>query len=256
MNRVDAIFSSLRQNDKKALMPFVVAGHPTVKGSTEAMLQMSQCGADVIEIGFPFSDPIADGPVISAAMHQVLSDGMTPRKVMDMVKSIRDDVSAALIAMVSYSIVDKCDAETFINDLQSAGFDGVIIPDIDIESARTLSSYCKSIDFVFTMLIAPTTPQKRATELISLSSGFLYLLARVGITGEQSELPDLEDRIQSIRTETDLPIAVGFGISNPEQVAQVHRHADAAIVGSALVRRMSESDAPAQTAQQFVQEIS
>jgi len=256
MNRVEAIFSKLRQDGKKAIMPFVVAGHPTLPDTAQAIKLMSEQGADVIEVGIPFSDPIADGPVISAAMHEVLKQGMTPSKVMEMVKAIRDDVSAALIAMVSYSIVKKCGSTSFIDDLKAAGFDGVIIPDIDVQEAKELSSYCQSLDFTFTMLIAPTTSDKRVKELISISTGFLYLLARVGITGEQRELPDLEKRINAIRIETALPIAVGFGISNKEQVAQVHEHADAAIVGSALVRRMSVSESPAETAKHFVFEIS
>ena len=256
MNRVESIFSTLKQEGKKGIMPFVVAGHPTLDESAEAVKLMSENGAHVIEVGIPFSDPIADGPVISAAMHQVLEQGVTPSKVMEMIQSIRDEVSAALIAMVSFSIVKKCGSEVFIDELKVAGFDGVIIPDIDIQKAKELSSYCKSLEMSFTMLIAPNTTDQRMADLVSISSGFVYLLARVGITGEQSELPDLEDRISKLRKLTDLPIAVGFGISNRDQVTQVHQHADAAIVGSALVRRMSESDSPSNTAKHFVLEIS
>ncbi len=256
MNRVESIFSSLKQDGKKAIMPFLVAGHPTLTDTAEAIKCMSEQGADVIEIGIPFSDPIADGPVISEAMHEVLERGVAPSNIMEMVKGVREHVSAALIAMVSYSIVKKCGSTAFIDDLKTAGFDGVIIPDIDVEEAKELSSYCQSIGLTFTMLIAPTTTEERLNELVSLSSGFLYLLARVGLTGEQSELPDLEDRIAKLRTVTDLPIAVGFGISTREQVAQVHQHADAAIVGSALVRRMNESEHPSETAKHFVLEIS
>ncbi|MCH2147749.1 MAG: tryptophan synthase subunit alpha [Phycisphaerales bacterium] len=256
MNRVESIFSSLKQDGKKAIMPFLVAGHPTLTDTAEAIKCMSEQGADVIEIGIPFSDPIADGPVISAAMHEVLQSGITPSNVMKMVQNIRAEVSAALIAMVSFSIVKKSGSTSFIEALKKSGFDGVIIPDIDVQEAKELSCYCKSIGLTFTMLIAPTTTDQRIEELASISSGFLYLLARVGITGEQSELPDLEDRIAKLRNVTDLPIAVGFGISTREQVSQVHQHADAVIVGSALVRRMSESESPAETAKHFVHEIS
>ena len=256
MNRVDSIFSTLKKDGKKAIMPFLVAGHPTLEETAEAIKLMSEQGADVIEIGIPFSDPIADGPVISAAMHEVLKQGVNPNDVMAMVKGIREEVSAALISMVSYSIVKKYGSTSFIDELKAAGFDGVIIPDIDIQEAKQLSSYSESIGLTFTMLIAPNTTDQRTEELVSISSGFLYLLARVGITGEQSELPDLKDRITKLRNVTDLPIAVGFGISNREQVAQVHEHADAAIVGSALVRRMSESQSPSETAKHFVLEIS
>jgi len=256
MSRIEDLFNTLKSENKKAIMPFVVAGDPSLPDTAEVIKSMSSAGANVIEIGIPFSDPIADGPVIAAAMHRALQLNVTPQAVMEMVSEIRPEVEAGLVAMVSHSIVMKSGGKEFVQKLQESGFDGLIVPDIDIESARELSAFCRSIDFAFTMLVAPTTTPERAAELANLSSGFLYVLARIGLTGEQEDLPDLQPRIESLRSLTSLPLAVGFGISTKQQISDVHEWADAAIVGSALVRRLSESKSPAETAEKFVLEIS
>ena len=252
MSRIDTIFS----NTTNALITFVVAGDPSIEATEEAIIAMEAAGADIIEIGIPFSDPIADGPVIAAAMHRSLQRGTTPAEVLGMVSNIRSQLKAGIIAMVSHSIVDKSGGLVFIDRLAEAGFDGIIIPDIDETAAKPLSEHCRTIDFSFTMLIAPTTPLVRIKKLAALSTGFLYVLARTGLTGEQAEMPDLTKRMNEIRSVTDLPLAVGFGISNASQVAAVHEFADAAIVGSALVRRLEESDDPTSAASKFVLEIS
>ncbi len=252
MNRFETIFS----DGKKKIMPFIVAGDPSIEDTESVLLALDTAGADVIEVGIPFSDPIADGPVIAAAMHRALERGITPAHVIGAVSRIREKLSVGIIAMVSYSIVRKSGGTIFIERLAEAGFDGIIIPDIDDTDAKVMSDFCTSIGFSFTMLIAPTTPIERIKKLAGLSSGFLYILARTGLTGEQTEMPDLRKRIAEIRNVTDLPLAVGFGISTANHVAAVHNYADAAIVGSALVRRLDNSDDPASTAMQFVQEIS
>jgi tryptophan synthase alpha chain len=252
MSRIDTIFS----DGKKKLMPFIVGGDPSLKTTQEVLLALDSAGADVIEIGIPFSDPIADGPVIAASMHRALQNGVTPSGVLEAVSAIGKDISAGIIAMVSDSIVRKSGGEKYIERLAKAGFDGIIIPDIDDSHARPLKEFCDSIDFSFTMLVAPTTPLPRVQELAELSSGFLYILARTGLTGVQSELPDLGIRIEAIRGMTELPLAVGFGISTAAHVAAVHSYADAAIVGSALVKRLQDADDPAAVAAKFVQEIS
>jgi tryptophan synthase alpha chain len=252
MSRIDTIFS----DGKKKLMPFVVAGDPSLDSTESILRTLDAGGADIIEIGIPFSDPIADGPVIAAAMHRALERRATPAHAIGMVSRVREDIDAGLIAMVSHSLVRKSGATTFIDRLAGAGFDGIIIPDIDDTEAELLSKYCSSRDFSFTMLIAPTTPIERVKKLALLSSGFLYVLARTGLTGEQKELPDLESRVQEIRSVTDLPLAIGFGISNAKHVSSVLQYADAAIVGSALVRQLKDSTNPAESAANFIQEIS
>jgi tryptophan synthase alpha chain len=251
MSKIDRIFKS----GHKAIMPFIVAGSPSIEATEATIIALDAAGADIIEIGIPFSDPIADGPVIAAAMHRALESGVTPSHSMGAVSNVRNQVQAGLIAMVSHSIVRKSGGTGFINLLAEAGFDGVIVPDIDTQEAVSISAYCATIDFSFSMLIAPTTPLARIETLASLSSGFLYVLARTGLTGEQSDTPDVSARIEEIRSVTSLPLAVGFGISTAEHVAAVHQSADAALVGSALVRRMEVSEDPATAAGNFVKEI-
>ena len=252
MSRIEDIFS----NHKKALMPFLVAGYPSIESTESAIIAMDEAGAAIIEIGIPFSDPIADGPVITAAMHEALENGVTPEHAFCVVAKIRAQVSAGLIAMVSDSIVRRNGRNAFLNRLTEAGFDGIIIPDIDDLDAVNVSAYCSKCGITFSMLVSPTTPTKRIEWLSSISTGFLYILARVGLTGEQSSPPDITSRIAEIRALTDLPLAVGFGISTREHVESVTQLADAAIVGSALVRRMSNADNPSEAARKFVCELS
>ena len=203
----------------------------------------------------PFSDPIADGPVIAASMHQALLSGVTPKSVFELVKKVRPTTELGLIAMVSDSIIQRIGPEEFISDAADAGFDGLIVPDIDVLVAQTLRDLAVNRGMSFSLLIAPTTSQERIKQITSLCSGFVYVLARVGITGESHSPPDIAQRIDLIRQHTDLPIAVGFGISTPQHVAAVTEVADAAIVGSALVRRMGESDDPVAAAQAFVSDL-
>ncbi|MBC8309082.1 MAG: tryptophan synthase subunit alpha [Phycisphaerales bacterium] len=252
MNRIKTIFDT----KSKKLMPFLVAGDPSIETSEGAIVAMAEAGADIIEIGIPFSDPIADGPVIAKAMHRALGKGVTPAHAIGMISRVRSKVDVGLIAMVSYSIVRRSGGTACLDRFAEAGADGFIIPDIDDIDAATLSAHCEAIGTSFSMLVAPTTPLCRVEQLSNLSSGFLYILARTGLTGEQNEMPELSTRIAEIRSVTDLPLAVGFGISTSKHVEQVHASADAAIVGSALVRRMDESKDAALAAKQFVSDIS
>ena len=251
MSRIDSIFNS----GAKTLIPFIVAGDPSLEATEGAIVSMAEAGADIVEIGIPFSDPIADGPVIAAAMHRSLEQGVTPTEVASLIARVRPKVDIGLIAMVSHSIVRRSGGTSFIDQYAEAGIDGFIIPDIDESEALSLSKYCSSKGLSFSMLIAPTTPIERVKILASLSSGFLYILARTGLTGEQPDMPNLSDRLQEIREVTSLPLAVGFGISTAEHVKSVQSSADGAIVGSALVRRMQEQEDPILAAANFVEEI-
>ena len=170
--------------------------------------------------------------------------------------TVRERVDVGLVAMVSFSIVNRSGWQEFIDRFVEAGIDGFIIPDIDEKDANRVGKYCRGRGVSFSMLVAPTTPIDRIRRLAEYSSGFLYVLARAGLTGVQSDLQDVDTRIDSIREVTDLPLAVGFGISDADQVAKVQSIADAAIVGSALVRKMEDADCPASAAAQFVTDIS
>ncbi|MCI0364457.1 MAG: tryptophan synthase subunit alpha [Phycisphaerales bacterium] len=239
-------------------MPFVCAGFPTAETTEQAIPALADAGAPIIEIGIPFSDPIADGPVIADAMHKALKSGITPARVFQIVKSVRRRTQAGLVAMVSDSIITRMGPERFISEAASAGFDGLIVPDIDLNAAAPLSGLARLHHLSFTLLIAPTTAPHRIGQIAGLCTGFIYLLARVGITGESDRLDiqDLKQRIDTIRRQTKLPIAVGFGVSRPQQAAQVATVADGVIVGSALVRRMGESPDPVRTAVDFVAQLS
>ncbi len=244
MGRIDAIFADL--DGTRPIIPFVVAGDPSLEATEAVIPALHGAGAPIIEIGIPFSDPIADGPVIAAAMYRALERGVTPRAVLDMVRRLRPTTDAAIVAMVSDSIVFRLGGERFVAMLAEAGFDGLIVPDLDSDAAASIAAACDRHDLSFTQLIAPTTPLHRLRTLAQQSSGFLYVLARAGLTGERGEGPSgLAERIAAIRNETDLPLAVGFGISTADQVETVTSLADAAIVGSALVRRLADAADPA-----------
>lgn len=226
-------------------MPFITAGYPSLDATASSIAALERAGASIVELGIPFSDPIADGPVIAASMHDALEAGVTPPKVFELVKRLRSSTKIGLIAMVSDSIITRMGPERFIGQAADAGFDGLIVPDIDLDAARPLAGLARLRDLSFTLLIAPTTSADRIKHITELCSGFIYVLARVGITGESSQMDTsmLRQRIALIRAHSDLPVAVGFGISRPEHVASVTSIADAAIVGSALVRRMAGLDA-------------
>lgn len=239
--RIQEHFRQLRQSGQTALMPFLCAGHPTADALPSTILAVEQAGAAAVEIGFPFSDPIADGPVIAAAMHEALGRGVTPELIFDQVRTIRPQTGLGLIAMVSVTIIDRSGQDAFMRRAANAGFDGLIVPDAPLEESSRLRSAAREHDLTLTLLIAPTTPEPRAAAIAQACTGFIYLLARTGITGEQKDAPEVAERVAMLRRHTDTPIACGFGISTAEHVRAVTQHADAAIVGSALVKRMGEA---------------
>lgn len=220
-------------------MPFVVAGHPTPDALPGILRALQEAGADAVEIGVPFSDPIADGPVIAAAMHDALVAGTTVESVLQSVASIRDEITMPLVAMVSVSIVDRLGGPAFFDRLFEAGFDGAIVPDADLDALEPLVEAADRRDLAFTTLIAPDTSTARASQIARSARGFVYVLARKGLTGERHEAPDLERRVAELRAVTDLPLAAGFGIATSDHVRAVLKDADGAIVGSALVRVMT-----------------
>ena len=241
MNRIDRIFDELRSADRAALMPFITAGYPDLD-TTAALLPAAQAaGASVCELGVPFSDPIADGPVIQASMTEALKKGVHPRDIFEMVRAQRDALDLGLVAMVSYSIPYRIGVKKFVADAADAGIDGFIFPDLPLEEAPDVNALVADAGLTSTLLIAPTTPDARAVAIAKACTGFVYVVARTGITGERTDLPEgLTARLEKLRGVTELPIAVGFGVSKPEHVAAVTAVADAAIVGSAVVRRIAE----------------
>ncbi|MEO0513420.1 MAG: tryptophan synthase subunit alpha [Planctomycetota bacterium] len=253
LDRVRHAFETGRETGRRAIMPFVCGGHPEPALFQDILRAVDAAGATAIEIGFPFSDPIADGPVIAAAMDRAISAGATPDSIFNAVSAIRGEVSAALIAMVSVSIVHRLGGPgRFVERAAAAGFDGFIFPDVPHEEAAELVAATGAAGCSMSLLVAPTTPDDRAAAVARSCRGFVYVLARSGITGERSEAPDVRARVATLRAATDEPIAVGFGISTPEHAAAVCEQADAAIVGSALVRRLDVANDPVDEAATFV----
>lgn len=261
MNRIDAKFKNAKESNHPVLLPFVCAGSPTVDSLPEILIALQSGGASVVEVGFPYSDPVADGPTIAAAMHDAIGSGITPEKIFEQVASVRGDLEIGLVAMVSASIVIAMGGpDQFCKLASESGFDGCIFPDLAFEESEPFSEACKKHGLTNSMLISPSTPIERAAAISKASSGFVYMLARSGITGERSEIPDISERVRELRQKSPTPIACGFGISNPEQVRAVTQHADGAIVGSALVRRLVDAKAsgktPSQEAEAFLMELS
>ncbi|MEM7577936.1 MAG: tryptophan synthase subunit alpha, partial [Planctomycetota bacterium] len=223
-------------------MPFLTAGDPCV-ASLPAMLRGAEAGgASVVEIGLPFSDPIADGPVIQASMKHALDTGATVDSVFKAVCGVRSELSLGLVAMVSYSIVHRRGLDAFVAEAKSAGFDGFIFPDLPLEESGAARKAAADAEMILSLLVAPSTPIDRAKRIAEASTGFVYVVSRAGITGARAELPEeLPTRLAELRGVTDLPIAVGFGVSSADQVAQVVSVADAAIVGSALVTEVART---------------
>ncbi|MHC4949022.1 MAG: tryptophan synthase subunit alpha [Planctomycetota bacterium] len=255
MSRLDAIFADARAAHRAVLMPFVTAGHPSPEATAAVLPALEAAGAGVVELGIPFSDPIADGPVIASSMHEALERGVTPKDALDVVRAVRPGTELGLVAMLSWSIVARLGAERFLDDAAAAGFDGLIVPDLDLHDAPRVSALAADRDLAFSLLVATTTPADRLARIAGLCRGFVYVLARAGITGERDAAPEVEPLVARVRAVTDLPLAVGFGISTPAHVTAVTRVADAAIVGSALVRRMGEADDPVAAAATFVREL-
>lgn len=244
MGLIDDIFAKARTERRGLVLPFLTAGDPDLAATARLLGAFERAGVEIAEIGIPFSDPIADGPVIAESMHEALKRGVTPRGVFDAVRSLRASGAAgakvALVAMVSVSIVHRLGGAAFVREAAKAGFAGVIVPDIDLATAPSITAACDECGIACAYLVAPTTSPERLRTIVGLCRGFVYLLARAGITGESSGLPEIEAQVKAIRAvHGELPIAAGFGIATPEQVGAALRHADGAIVGSALVRRIA-----------------
>ncbi len=247
-NRIVDTLAELRASGKQTLLPFVTAGYPDM-AATEAILnELQNRGIRICEIGVPFSDPIADGPTIQASYTAALENGICSDDIFAMVKRFRDlGGSLALIAMVSYSIVYKHGVADYFKSAAEAGFDGLIIPDLSLEEAPGVEAMARQAGLANIMLISPNTPPERKLNIAGHCTGFVYYISVAGITGERAKLPpETIEAVAELRTHTDTPICVGFGISNAQTVADVCKAADGAIVGSAIVHRITDNkDKPA-----------
>ena len=225
-------------------MPFIPAGYPDLQTTAAVLPALESAGADLIEIGFPFSDPIADGPAIQEAFSEALAKKLKVGDIFKTVATARAGVSIPLVAMVSYSIVYRYGADRFFADAKAAGLDGLILPDLPPPEAETVCRAVWDAGLATILLIAPTTTAARRKEITRLSTGFVYYLSVSGVTGERSALPaDLAANVAAVKQLTDKPVCVGFGLHTAGQVADLAKVADGAIVGSAFVTRMKRAAA-------------
>ncbi len=241
MNPIDLLFRRLRAEGRKAFIPFLTAGDPDLAFTRKVLPAAAEAGASLIEVGFPFSDPIADGPVIQASYTRALDRGL---KLGDVFETLRQVTSAPgwqtpLSAMASYSLIWRKGPDAFLDAAQAAGLSGAVVPDLPVEEADEFVQRCRDRDFKLTLLVTPTTSPARAERVVRACSGFVYVVSVVGITGERDRLPvQLREMIGRLRGMTDLPLCVGFGVSRPEHVRELKDLADGVIVGSALVKKL------------------
>ncbi len=240
MSALDTMFASLKKEGRKAIAPFFTVGDPDPEFTIECVRAIDRAGADLCELGVPYSDPLADGPVIQASYTRALEKGLSLDNVLETSRTAVSKVSMPLVAMVSYSIIYRRGIDRFVGNAVDAGLSGLVVPDLPIEEADELDRLCRQRDLGLVRLVAPTTPQERALAIVRKATGFVYCVSVSGITGERRELPaDLLERIEWLREKSNVPILVGFGISSPEQVRSLCKVADGVIVGSAIVRHLS-----------------
>ncbi len=259
MNRIDRIFRKLRAEGKTALMPFLVAGDPSPTHTHDLILAIAQAGADIIELGIPFSDPIADGPTIQAAGQRAIASGTTLRTALEIVREVRKQSEVGLVLMCYYNLLYQYPMEAVAAHAFDVGVDGVIVPDLPPEEAGPWRNEALRARLHPVFLVAPTTPLARIKKIDSLSKGFLYYVSVTGVTGARKQLPrDLALALDRTRTEVRNPLAVGFGIGTASQVRALAPHADGIIVGSALVKVIEQYQKSSSLVDQvghFVQEL-
>ena len=244
MSLVDDSFAKLRGEGRKALMPFVTAGDPDLEFTAAVIRELVAHGASLCEVGIPYSDPIADGPVIQASYTRALGQGVKLGAILETLGKVVPQVAAPLVTMVSYAIVYRQGLEKYADELVERGVAGMIVPDLPVEESAQLAEVCRRRDLSLIQLVTPTTPRDRALRITETSSGFLYYVSVAGITGERTELPpELVERVAWLREQTPLPVCIGFGISEPAHVRLLAPVADGLIVGSAIVRRVAEAAA-------------
>lgn len=242
MTRIEKKFQELKAAKRKAFIPYITAGDPNLKTTADLILALDKAGADIIEVGVPFSDPIADGPVIQRATERALISGASLRDILRMGAEVRKKSQIPLLIFSYYNPLLRYGLENVARDAAAAGFDGVLASDLAVEESGPFVDTMKKAGLNTVFLVAPTSSPERIRKITSMSTGFLYAVSRTGVTGERQELSsDLRDFLKTLRTHTGVPIAVGFGISQPEHVKAVWQEADGAVVGSAMVRTIEEN---------------
>ena len=249
MTAIQQRFETLRQQQRCALMPFVMAGDPDLTTTAATLLALQAGGADLIELGIPYSDPLADGPVIQAAAGRALAAATTPAKVLAMLSGLKGQLTSPVVLFTYSNPLLNKGMDAFCEEAAAAGAAGLVVPDLPLEEAEKLSAIATSHGLDLVLLVAPTTPAERMHRIHAASRGFTYLVSVTGVTGVRTNLQErVAPLVQQLKAQGGTPVAVGFGISGPEQARRVRDWgADGAIVGSALVKVMAEAQSCGQT---------
>ena len=239
----ERVFTACRHEQRKALIVFVSAGDPNLDCTEEVVVAAAEAGADIIELGVPFSDPMADGPTIQEAGQRALAAGTTLSGILSMVKRLRQRTDVPLILFSYYNVLYQYGVENLAADAAGAGINGVLVVDIPLEEIGEIEPVMERFDLPIIRLLAPTTPSERVENIVRQAEGFIYCITVTGITGARHELPeDIHQQLEHVRAVSPVPVVAGFGISTPDMARMVGHHADGVVVGSALVKRLAEAE--------------
>jgi len=256
VNRIDGRFKLLKIQKRKAFIAYITAGDPNLAATGRIISALERSGVDLIELGIPFSDPLADGPTIQAASHRALLKKVSLKKIFDMVSRLRKDIGIPLVFMTYYNPVLKYGIDRFFKSCRTSGVDGVIVPDLPCEEAGDLISSGRKSAVATIFLAAPTSTPKRISQIQKKSSGFIYYVSLTGVTGARARLPDeIASQVRRIKALTAKPVAVGFGVSNAKQARDIAKDADGVIVGSAIVKIIGEKKDIVKRVSKFAQTL-
>ncbi len=259
MSKISEKFKSLQEEGRKALIPYITAGDPSFEATEEMIYSLEEGGADIIELGIPYSDPLADGPVLQKSAGRALSGGVKIRGIFALVEKVRKNTQIPLVFLTYYNCIYNYGIENFINDCNNTGVNGIIMPDLPPEESKCYKEKAHRRDIDTIYLLAPTSANERIKIVAASTSGFIYCVSLTATTGARDSLSSgLKDFISRVRKETELPLCVGFGISSPQQAKEVVSFADGVIVGSALVEQLeglSQIDSFKNTARSYIQSI-
>jgi len=241
MNRIEERFAKLKRDGKKGFIVYIGAGDPNLAATRELALAFDKAGVDILELGVPFSDPLADGLVNQLAAQRGLESKTTPPKLLETIAAVRKQSEIPIVLYIYFNLIHKVGMGKFISAAAKAGVDGLLVLDLPPEESDNYEALMKKSGLCHIYLVAPTTPEERMEFIVKRGSGFIYYISREGVTGMQSKVAsNLAEQVSKIRAHTQLPVAVGFGVSNPEQAKLVAQNADAVVVGSAVVNQIAE----------------
>lgn len=255
MNRIDKKFIELKEKNQKALITYITAGDPSLEKTRELIYAKEKAGADIIEVGIPFSDPLADGPVIQKAAQNALNKGIKVKEIFQCIEEVRKNTQIPLLFLVYFNTILAYGIETFVDKCNQVGIDGLIIPDLPFEEQEEIMPFIRKSNVALIPLIAPTS-KDRVKKILKDKNGFIYCISSLGVTGMNNNFyEEAETFLKTVKESTKLPTAVGFGISNKEDVARFKPYVDGVIVGSAIVKRVTDDEKSIKQVEDFVAEL-